>query len=100
MKDSFCERPLRRKKNDLGIGINNMLGMEHDCSVRDREKKFHTHTDDLVSWDQCEYELRLLETILMPTLDKIMSGTRRMSGDSCQQYSLDYRRIMQSQKLR
>ena len=55
--------------------------MEHDCSVRDREKKFHTHIEDLVSWDQCEYELRLLETILMPTLDKIMSGTGRMSED-------------------
>ena len=58
-----------------------MVGMEHDCSVRDREKKFHTHNEDLVAWDQCEYELRLLETILMPTLDRIMSGnTRRINS--------------------
>ena len=81
-KDSFCDRPLRRKKNELGIGINNMVGMEHDCSVRDREKKFHTHNEDLVAWDQCEYELRLLETILMPTLDRIMSGNNRVNNNT------------------
>ena len=76
MQKIFYDPPLRRKKTELGIGINNMLGMEHDCSVRDRENKFHTHNEDLVAWDQCEYELRLLETILLPTLDKIMSGKR------------------------
>ena len=74
-KRCFYDRCLRRKKTALGIGINTMLGMEHDCSVRDREKKFHTHYEDLVAWDQCQYEMRLLETILMPALEKIVSGT-------------------------
>ena len=66
--------PLRRKKTDLST-----LGLEHDCAVRDLEKKFHTHQDDPAAWDQCTYELRLLETVLMPTFDKIMSGTKRFN---------------------
>ena len=76
---SFVNIPLRRKKTDLSTGINNMLGLEHDCAVRDLEKKFHTHQDDPAAWDQCTYELRLLETVLMPTFDKIMSGTKRFN---------------------
>ena len=66
---------VRRKKTDISIGINNNRGHEHDCAVRDKDKKYHDH-DDPRELDQCSYELRLLETILMPTFDKIMSGDK------------------------
>ena len=51
--------------------------MEHNgpCPVRDKERNFHHH-DELAAWDQCVYELRLLETVLMPTFDKIMGGDK------------------------
>ena len=66
---------VRRKKTDIATGINNLQGQDHDCAVMDLEKRFHSHDDPRVA-DQCEYELRLLETILMPTFDKIMSGDK------------------------
>ena len=72
--------PLRRKKTDLSTGINNTLGLEHDCAVRDLEKKFHTHQDDLAALDQCTYELTLLESVLLPAFDKIMTGISRSNN--------------------
>ena len=65
---------VRRKKTDIAIGINNMTGNDNNCPVIDHNKQFHTHSDP-ETLDQCNYELRLLETVLMPTFDKIMSGT-------------------------
>ena len=68
--------------------------MEHNgpCPVRDKERNFHHH-DELAAWDQCVYELRLLETVLMPTFDKIMGGDKTelpdlVTSDSWQMFDI------------
>ena len=67
---------VHRKKPDIAVGVNNLFGQELGLPVVDKNKKYHCHQDDPAQEDQCAYELRLLETILMPTFDKIMTGDK------------------------
>eukprot|EP00092_Neocalanus_flemingeri_P026640 GFUD01028875.1.p1 GENE.GFUD01028875.1~~GFUD01028875.1.p1 ORF type:complete len:813 (-),score=199.48 GFUD01028875.1:264-2702(-) len=66
---------IKRKIHDVATGVNVLHGSPFGCPMISKEKSFHSHSNP-VDVEQCEYELRLLETILMPTFDKIISGER------------------------
>ena len=65
-----------RKKSEISVGVNTLYGQELGLPVVDKDKRYHSHQSQPGLEDQCLYELRLLETILMPTFEKIITGDR------------------------
>ena len=62
---------IRRKTNELKIGVNILHGSPFGLPMISKEKHFHNHSN-VEDAEQCEYELRLLETVLMPTFDTLI----------------------------
>lgn len=66
---------IRRKTHDVKVGVNILHGSPFGLPLISRDRTFHSHSN-AADAEQCEYELRLLETILMPTFDKIIDGDK------------------------
>jgi len=64
---------MKRKSSELKIGINDVLSSTYGLPIISKLKEFHSH-ESPVEAEQCEYELRLLRTILLPALKKIITG--------------------------
>jgi len=66
---------IKRKTNDVKIGINTLHGGQFGFPLVAKDLTYHNHNNPIDS-EKCEYELRLIETILMPTFDKLLSGEK------------------------
>eukprot|EP00092_Neocalanus_flemingeri_P000379 GFUD01000403.1.p1 GENE.GFUD01000403.1~~GFUD01000403.1.p1 ORF type:complete len:806 (+),score=225.30 GFUD01000403.1:35-2419(+) len=64
---------IKRTTPEIKIGINDLLSSPHGLPIISKLKVFHSH-DSPVDAEQCEYEMRLLRTILLPALIKILTG--------------------------
>jgi len=67
---------IKRKNTDVKTGVNAMHGIPYGLPVISKENTFHSHSNP-EDKEQCEYELRLLETILMPTFDNLVNGDKK-----------------------
>jgi len=58
---------------EIEIGINELIGNPYGLPIMSNSKEFHSH-DAPEEAEQCEYELRLFRTILLPALAKLVIG--------------------------
>merc|ERR1712106_185666 len=85
---------LKRKTPEIKIGINELLSSPYGMPIISKLKEFHSH-DSPVDAEQCEYELRLLRTILLPALRKILSGDPSTMPEHLPDLTPIYTRITQ-----
>ena len=64
---------IKRIYPEIKLGINDFQGGPFGLPIISNSKEFHSH-DNPVEAEQCEYELRLFRTIMLPALRKIIGG--------------------------